>query len=108
MSTGMSSRYTELDRALDITRRMLACAQSGDWDAVIRLETQRRECMGSSGLMSVAPRDMLEEMLTLNEAVVALVEQQRHEASAQLRKVQQGRLAVPAYENCGYGGFALK
>ncbi|RRQ24204.1 flagellar protein FliT [Guyparkeria sp. SCN-R1] len=91
---------------LAISQGMLASAKADDWEAVIEAEEIRRpmidEVVAQGAPNDAAPaewmRELLEELQTLNDRVVALGEERKAEIRSDLSEVQTGSKAVKAYD----------
>ena len=97
------TRSNEISALLELTRDMLFCAERGDWERMQELESSRagrlQNCFG--GNLVAADIESLssgiQEMLTLNERIIALIKQARDATACELRQIGRGRKAVDAY-----------
>ncbi len=97
----------KLNEALDLTRRMLAEAQQGNWERVQWLEARRRlilrNCFDTEMTLP-APElvhAMLRKIMKVDRQVAELVENARNEMAHLLETVQTGRVATRAYQKAG-------
>lgn len=92
----------DIERLRGLTRELLKCAESGDWDGAVAIETERRPLLYSV-FSEVAPGTHLQRQALLNEILVAdreimqLAQRHREELGGLLRQVGQGRSALKAY-----------
>lgn len=97
--------HTKADQLLDLTRAMLAAAQSDDWDE-FELQEQQRSAMldlvfGSPTDLESAKlhlADAIEELLTIDQDITALISQQRDLAAQELRHLKHAREGNKAYQ----------
>lgn len=100
----MSAPASDITRLRDLTRDLLERAQSGDWDAAVDIETERRPLLYAV-FGDVAPgthvrhRDLLDEILSADREIMQLARQRRDELGGLLRQVGQGRTALKAYDD---------
>jgi len=101
-----TSRITQLQEVVSLSRDMLAQAQDDQWQAVIELEAQRRTLVeacfrdpaGDAEAASVAAA--IREILSLNQQLEQLGRQSRDEMASHLSTRQTGRTANAAYQSC--------
>ncbi|HET6554913.1 MAG TPA: flagellar protein FliT [Dyella sp.] len=86
-----------IERILDISARMLAAARAGDWDAVARLESERRCVLEQVRLDGPAALPVLKTLLAHTEAVRSLAGQHREQLGEALGQHQQRHRALSAY-----------
>ena len=92
------------ERILELSRRMLQRARLGDWDQVMRLSKERDELVHL--FFSGDPRaeddhrlgELLNEVFSLNRKVESLTRKGRARVEEKLRRIQDGRRALHAYE----------
>lgn len=97
--------HTKADQLLDLTRTMLAAAQSDDWDE-FELQEQQRSAMldmifGNPADMESAKlhlADAIEQILLIDQDITALISQQRDLASQELRHLKHARQGNKAYQ----------
>ncbi|MCF7967408.1 flagellar protein FliT [Methylobacter sp. Wu8] len=97
--------HTKADQLLDLTRAMLAAAQSDDWDE-FELQEQQRSAMldmifGNPDDMESAKlhlADAIEQILLIDQEITALISQQRDLASQELRHLKHARQGNKAYQ----------
>jgi hypothetical protein len=92
------SGATPLQRALALSREVLAAAEAGDAQRAVRLDAERLRLLksvnrGADG----AERALLEEIAGLNDRSVGHLEHHRRTAGRQLDLAAVGRRAVAAY-----------
>lgn len=91
---------------LAVSHGMLASAKADDWEAVIEAEEIRRPMIDqviAQGAPNDAPpagwvREVIEELQSLNDRVVALGEERKEQIRNDLGEVQTGSKAVKAYD----------
>lgn len=101
----MLQRY---EQALDVTRAMLEAAQKGDWDALVQRERERAALVdrlrlddpdpGSDVAARGRKRELIEQMLRLEEQIQLLTQDWMHE----LREVL-GSISAEQRLNRTYG-----
>jgi hypothetical protein len=93
------------DQLLDLTRDMLAAAESDDWEEFELLEQKRAALL--SGLFSNPADaesaklhlvDVAKEMLAIDEVISNLIRQQRDLAAEELRHLRKTRDGNKAYQ----------
>lgn len=94
----------DVDRLRSLTRDLLERARSGDWDAAVDIETERRPLLYEV-FGDVAPgthvrhRDLLKEILAADQEIMLLAQQRRDELGGLLRQVGVGKSALKAYDS---------
>ncbi len=92
-----------MEEILALCRRMLECAERGDWDAVTDHELERRERLeryfsaapvlgGSVGLA-----EAIRGIVTIDQRILTLGQARRNEIVASLRTLENGRRGAAAY-----------
>lgn len=100
----MAAIQSDIARLRGLTQDLLGCAHSGDWDAAVAIETERRPLLYSV-YSDVAPgthiqhRALLEEILAADREIMQLAQQRRDELGGLLRQVGHGRSALKAYDD---------
>ncbi|MDJ0740336.1 MAG: flagellar protein FliT [Gammaproteobacteria bacterium] len=99
------SRHQLLDDALAMSRRMAQLGDSGEWDAVIELEPQRRALL-ERAFATHAPADefvaeRVRTILDLDRRLMAQSTEARDRIAAELSKSSKGRKAASAYQSVG-------
>lgn len=75
------------EHALSLTRRMLELARNGDWEALVALESERGKVIDQLRLHDPRPadgsskrkRELIRELLQLDEQIHALTQDWMHE-----------------------------
>ena len=98
----MSEKAAEiLARALGMSRRLLAAADSGDSQAATDLDAQRLQLLKSlrtgGHALDSTERGLLREISDLNDKSIGLLEHHRRIKGRQLDTAAIGRRAVHAY-----------
>lgn len=92
-----------LDSLLSLTRELLGCAQAGDWERAMALESERRPLIRAAFTTEkpagcdAERQAVIREILDTDQMVMALARRQRDDLQAQLRELGQGRSALHAY-----------
>lgn len=73
----MTSEYTSLERALEVSYTMLAEAREGRWDRLPRLEVERQPLLRAEYPRDARSRDLLQQLLACNEEMLALAARAR-------------------------------
>lgn len=100
----MADIQSEIYRLRTLTQDLLDRALSGDWDAAVDIETERRPLLYAV-FGEVAPgthvqhRALLNEILTADREIMQLAQQRRDELGSVLRQVGHGRSALKAYDD---------
>lgn len=99
------NRHQLLEQALQLSQQMSELAESGDWDAVIELESQRRQLLEQT-FATKAPIDEalakgIRRILELDKALVGKSLEIRDEVAAELSQFNRERKAVGAYRSAG-------
>ncbi|PLW68289.1 flagellar protein FliT [Pseudohalioglobus lutimaris] len=93
-----------LATVLEMTRRMVACADAGDWESVAEIERERRDdlklCFSQS--IPLAESDVVAEalavLLHLNEELMARLKVARETVMRQGREFSRKRSALSSYQ----------
>jgi hypothetical protein len=90
-----------LERALALSEKLLALADSGDVSQTVRLDAERRQLL-KSALTALHPldeqsRSILREITSLNDRTVGLMEHRRRAKGREMDVAAVGRRAVAAY-----------
>ncbi len=99
----MSQVQENLDRALDLSRRIVNLARESEWGEMEQLDLERLPILKSlfndpeSQPVLADYRDRLEEILSLNDQALALCGEARGAMLTKGRRLKQGRTAVAAY-----------
>lgn len=99
-----TSAGDDVGRLRVLTRELLEHARSGDWDAAVDIETERRPLLYAV-FGDVAPgthvrhRDLLKEILAADREIMQLAQQRRDELGVLLRQVGVGKSALKAYDS---------
>lgn len=94
----MRAASNDLNGMLAITRRMLEQARAGEWQALAVLDAERAALLDGYRVLPGAPdRRDLEELLVLNEQLVALACARRRDVSGALVTFNRGRRAQRLY-----------
>ncbi len=90
-----------LERAVDLSRQLLAAADRGDSQAAAHLDAQRLQLLKSARKSAQAPdpheRQLLQEIALLNDKSIGHLEHHRRIKGRQLDVAVVGRRAVNAY-----------
>jgi hypothetical protein len=93
--------HEELERAVAISRDLVAAAGSGDSVAVVALDRERRKLLesvaASGNSLDTVASQLLQEVVALNNQSIGAMEHQRRIMQRQLDGVLIGRRAVNAY-----------
>ena len=88
-------------RARDLSRELLVVAQRGDMQAVIEIDQRRgkllHEFLDGAHRIGDAERLVLQEIETMNDALIATIEQMRAGTAREMDKLGQGQRALNAY-----------
>ena len=92
-----------LEHIRRLTSRMLEAAEAGEWDTLTALEGERRDRLHhffnrlfmASDAAAITP--VLEEMIAIDDRIIALSEKERSQALAGLQEVNRARKADRAY-----------
>lgn len=88
-------------RARDLSRELLALVQRGDMPAVVELDARRsrllHEFLDGAQRIDESDRQVLREIETMNDALIAQIEQMRAGTGREMDKVGQGKRALGAY-----------
>ncbi|MFN2308630.1 MAG: flagellar protein FliT [Gammaproteobacteria bacterium] len=98
------ANQADIARLRALTQALLGSAESGDWDAVARVEGERRGLLyavfGTDGSGAQAGRQaLLNEILSADRQIVRLAQQHRDELGGLLRQVGHGRTVLKAYDD---------
>jgi len=97
------SRHQLLNDALDMSRRMAALGDDGDWDAVVALEPERRTLL-ERAFATHAPADELvadrvRAILDLDKRLMAQSIEARDRIADELSQTSKVRKATNAYQS---------
>lgn len=101
--SGAETARDILDDLLDLTQKMLLKAQEGAWQELANLQAERdrilrqNELQGQAFVAFPLARPRLEQLLSLNEQITALCQQERERSTQGLKKLQQGFHACDTY-----------
>ena len=92
----------ELEQLLALTETLHARAEAGEWEAVDRLERQRRPrlqawCEAHAAGIDAGQRRTLEQLHDLNRRLEALARARRERLGAELHDLRRGRSGAAAY-----------
>ncbi len=95
-----------MDGILALSRRMLECAEHGDWDAVTAHERERRERMERYFAAPAPARagglaEAIREIVAIDQRIIALGQVRRDEIAASLRTLEKGRRGTETYRRGG-------
>lgn len=94
-----------LRRAAEISRELAAVADSGDVDAVQRLDAERllllKSARGLAAPLESGDRQLLREIAELNDRAIGFMEHRRRLKVRDLEMVSVGKRAVRAYSATG-------
>jgi hypothetical protein len=99
----MSQFHENLDRALDLSQRILNLARESEWGEMAKLDQERMPILKSlfnnleSQPFLADYQDRLEEILSLNEQALRVCREARSPMLKMGRQLKQGRTAVAAY-----------
>jgi len=96
-----SERIEEIQR---LTQSLSDHAHASNWDDVAVIEAKRRPLLlnlfdGTSHLDVETSRALLKEVLSLDQQIMSLAQQQRDALAQSLRQLGQGRTAIKAYDS---------
>jgi hypothetical protein len=101
----ISSRHQLLDDALAISQRMAELGDTGDWDAVIELEPQRRTLLEQAFATHAPVDDIIAErvkaILALDKQLMVQSTAARDQVAAEITRASRGRKATSAYQTAG-------
>lgn len=95
---------TSLDDILDLTDRVEASLDDGDWIAAAQLNAERQELLTAlfadraPGDMDQETRDILRDILARNETAAAKVRLEQELVATKQQRVHHSAAAVLAYE----------
>ena len=95
-----SASTAALQRALEISRELAALADSGDVRLTQGLDAERRQLLKSArsaSRLDDADRQLLREIVELNDKAIGYLEHRRRLTARDLDMVAVGRRAVRAY-----------
>lgn len=93
----MTSDYTSLERALEVSNTMLAEAREGRWDKLPRLEVERQPLLRAEYPRDARSRELLQQLLTCNEEMLALAARARAQVANALRQQYRAGQALRTY-----------
>lgn len=99
----MSQRRAQWEAIVEFSRAMLPLAEAGEWGELEARERQRADILHAFFAEPVTHADAefvrpgIEEMLALNQRIMALGEAQRIELGGSMTAIHNGRRAVSAY-----------
>jgi hypothetical protein len=92
-----------LERALELSRVLLAAADRGEGDTVRAIDAERLQLLksarGTALAFDASQRMMLEEIAVLNDKSIGSLEYHRRIKGRQMEEAAMGRRAVKAYAN---------
>ena len=93
-----------LTRALKLSRLMLEHAKKGEWDGIQLVEKQRKKILQKFFSAHTEPHsdevsECVQEMLRLNEQLVAVCEQKKSGFGQNLQQINLGKKAKKAYSS---------
>lgn len=94
---------SNLEHLLQLSRCLLKQAEAGDWEAVQRLEQERRPLLFSyfeshpAATLPPGAREWVQNLLDIDRRVAELALACRHRIGSQLKDLQRGRSATAAY-----------
>jgi hypothetical protein len=98
--SGGDSRVA-LERALELSRELLAVAELGDVAGAVNLDAARLELLKSAGeSLRTTPmndRELLQEIAQLNDKAIGCLEHHRRRKARDMDMASVGRRAVLAY-----------
>ena len=83
---------------LALTEQMVSVAQSQEWVQLVELQQERDQLMQQLPAASADNATLLETILGLNQQLESLSEQQRQQLTKQVRRGQQTRQGIHAYQ----------
>jgi hypothetical protein len=90
-----------LERALELSRELLAVAELGDAAAAVNLDAMRLELLQSAReILQTAPmndRELLQEIAQLNDKAIGCLEHHHRRKARDMDMASAGRRAVIAY-----------
>jgi hypothetical protein len=90
-----------LDRALELSRELLAVAELGDMAAAANLDAARLELLKSAAespqTTPMNHRELLQEIAQLNAAAIGCLDHHRRRKAREMDMVSVGRRALIAY-----------
>jgi hypothetical protein len=90
-----------LERALELSRELLAVAELGDVAAAVDLDAARLELLKSAcetpRTTSMTDRDLLQEIAQLNDQAIGCLEHHRRRKARDMDMASVGRRALIAY-----------
>ncbi len=99
----MSSPDSRLEEALVLTQRMLELAKQDEWEEVKVLEEKQgsllRDCFESGNPITdrAAVARTAQQILDLNQKIIAVSAESKDRIKAGLSQLQKGRTAIRAY-----------
>jgi hypothetical protein len=90
-----------LERALELSRELLAVAELGDVAAAVNLDAARLELLKSARetlrTTPMSDRDLLQEIAQLNDQAIGCLEHHRRRTARDMDMASVGRRALIAY-----------
>jgi hypothetical protein len=100
-----ASRHQLLDDALVISRGMADLAEQGEWQAVVELESKRRELLEQAFATHLPADEFVSErvraILDLDKQLMERSLSAREQIAAELSASSKGRKAATAYQAAG-------
>lgn len=95
----MTDMHAGLERALEVSRNMLALARDGQWDSLPRMEVERQPLLRAAHPRDARSRDLLTQLLACNQEMLSLAASARAEVANALSRQVHARQAMNAYVN---------
>lgn len=94
----------QMHAVVRLTQAMYSAAQAHEWGVFTELETQRAEALAALfPLRPLSPAEgeeialRMQQLLVMNQHMVALAQQERQGAELELQHLREGRQALRAY-----------
>jgi len=100
----MSSQLEPLKQAITLSEKMLAYAESENWQAFFETETTRQKWIVQIDTQQCGEQEresaatFLAQLLNLNQQIEQICETQRSEAISKIQELNQGSRAAKAYQ----------
>ena len=95
-----------LERALELSRAVLAAADRGEGEAVLSIDAERLQLLKSArrsaNAFDASQRMLIREIAALNAESIGALEHQRQLKGREIEQAAVGRRAVKAYASARY------
>jgi len=100
----MTNKKTGLEQILKMTKQLHKLASTEKWEEVDKLVKARQSCIEACFANDTSIKDIpaatkcIEEVQQLDKEIVELGVKAKRKIGAELNKIQQGRVAIDAYQ----------